>query len=232
MNVLGNDGHWSPTALLGYCAKGHASLSSRGTIAFEGQPAVHALFAGKQWGEIEFFFDPSRGYAPLMVSKRLISPEGKRYTESRTYLLEARGCSKQRWFPTHTATVHFPEAPGKLHSIVDLRVTELDVEGKVTDDDLAIEIPAGTVVHWDPAELHLKQYFQLRQDEKIRPKDLPRIAAMLEQSEKTRAPGPAVLMDTAIRDYSSSGSTKWVLMGAGLAILGASFFVYRRYRVR
>ena len=211
--------------LLSLKDQGRVTLRSRGLVQIDRRPTIHADFeltAGDKT-RFEFFFDAEKGYLPCRLNLHYIAQEPK--VEIQTCLLEAKDVGKKRWFPMHIVKLDRPEITSNSVNVVDIRVTELVVD-KVTDDDLSLDIPAGTVITWQDPAKHNLEYFRLRQNEKISPIDIPRLQAMLGRSKSEP------LMDTAVKTYPEGSSTKWYLIGSGVVLLGASVIAYRRYRLR
>lgn len=188
------------------------------------RPIVHVGFdSPNSWGKIDFRLDPQQGYLPVQISQRLIAPDRKPYPEMQIYVLAAREFDGGRWFPTHIVGVSFPEPGQSAFLVRDIRVTELEVDQKLTAEDLAIDIPAGTVIRPADPKAHHKHYFRLRQNEQVSPDDIPGLANMLAEAKNNP------LMDTAIvRPDSAVGS--WLMIGGGVLLACAACFVYYRRR--
>ena len=184
MGVSGPYQRLAPYALL-HRTVNKVAISSKGETKLENQTVVHVGFKSTQWGELDFYFDPQRGYLPFMVSQRFISPDGKPYAESRTYLKEAKQCSNKGWYPLHFIEIGFPSKDKAPFSVIDVRVTELDTDTKVTDADLTLELPAGTVIR-SPSRTY--QGYRLQQAEKVTPDDIPKLQEKLSKTDRRVPP--------------------------------------------
>ena len=221
--AVGAQNPFGPANLISLTGIYAVSLSSKGPETVRDEPAVHVNIKSWEWGNADWYFGPNQGYLPLLQKKHSFSPTGKHYPENQTHVLESRQLGKQGWFPTHIVQVFFGYAQGDPVRVVDFRVTELT--DKVTDDDLSVEVPAGTSVFWDSDENQNSNQFRTRQKEKLRPDDIARIMKMLDQ--KTTEP----LMDTAIRVEEQSRS-KWYIAGSIVAVFVVAIALFRRYRGR
>jgi hypothetical protein len=173
----------APFAILQGMA-GNVAITSQGVAKQENQSVIHVGFKSQEWGEEDFYFDPQRGHLPCMVSERLISPppKGMPYPETRTYLKAAKECNNKGWFPLHFVRIHFPKQPNTTCGIVEIRVSFLDTDTQVTDADLTLELPAGTVIQ-APSDRYW-QFFSLRQNEKVTPGDIPKLQEMLKKVDQ------------------------------------------------
>jgi len=222
MEFMGPRQVFAPVTLLQQCDTGDMLLTAEGLTVLDEQPVVHARLTSKLSKSLnyEYYFDVRRGYLPLRVVRRVYPPETAQQYDRVTYLLDAKECSKGRWFPMHTVTV-FVQPTQKRVDITEIRVKELDVENKPTTEDFTLELPAGTKIE-RPNEDPEYRSFRLRRNERITPDDIPRLLRMLD------AVGSVPLMDTSVRRDSINNLTNWSLMGGGLVVCCASVYMYRR----
>jgi hypothetical protein len=226
LDIVGWENSLGPVRLFElWRTKQRTDIGSVGKQVVGGRPVLSVVFQSTQWGSSEFQFSQTEGHLPLRRIDHLLSPEGRKYPETQKHLLETRDVGKQRWFPIHSLRLIFPDKEGAPIFVTDVRVTEL-VMDKVTEEDLTIELPAGTEIGWRLPDKHNDERFKLRQKERLSPKDIPRVQSMLHES----ATKP--LMDTAVKSYERKSNLKWYLLGGGATLVGASLVVYRRARQR
>lgn len=221
--VVGAQNPFGPEKLISLTGIYTVSLSSKGPEKIRDEAAVHVNIKSWEWGNADWYFGPNQGYLPLLHKNHSFSPTGKQYPENQTHVLETKQLGKQGWFPTHIVQVFFASAQGDPVRVVDFRVTELT--DKVTEEDLSIEVPAGTSVFWENDENQNRNHFRTRLKENLRPSDITRIKEML--GKKTTEP----LMDTAIRVEEQSRS-KWYIAGSIVAVFVVAIALFRRYRFR
>ena len=223
LSLVGMSQPLGPSKLIARVGERKFLLSGEGSAVVRQQPAEHVRMSGQSFGTADWFFGPNIGYLPAKSSLQLISKSGQAYPQIQTFVLEAKNLESQGFFPTHVMQVFAGDHEKAPVRVVEIRVTELT--NKVTEDDLSIEVPAGTSVLWKNEENHNDSHFRTRQKEKLRPDDIPRLMQMLEK--KTAEP----LMDTAIQ-VESSGLSKWYVAGAIVAVFVVAIFLFRRFRVR
>lgn len=217
MNVMGVRRQYAPWPILQRCEDRKFALTKAVDSAIDGRPVIELLFSHSGKPFTRFFLDPQQGYLPKEVVY-YTAHEGVKVL-NHVYLLEAKDCGKGRWFPTHVLSIL-----AEYHNPVlvrDIRVTELETDKHPTDGDFALAIPAGTQIrHAKAGEPGL---FNLKQDEKVTPDDIPRLFAMLE--EKPKQP----LMDTAIPKKGWPATSIYYGIGAVVSLL-VCFVLWRRRR--
>jgi len=87
-------------------------------------------------------------------------------------------------------------------------------------------VPAGTSIEWLHFEKHNEEHFKLRRNEKIGPKDIPRLQKMLQDSRTNPK------MDTAVLDAPTSRWRIWLPTAGGIGLFAAALVCYRRFRPR
>jgi hypothetical protein len=198
-----------------------ATLTGEGESILEDSPVVHVRAQAKSI-DYEYYFDVRRGYWPLKFVQHLEPPWAGEKHDHVIHLVKAQECGRQRWFPMTWVEVSiYPKRSSVLVS--ELNVTELDVDNKPSDEDFSILLPAGTAIDEDShAPGQAPRSFRLRQQEKITPDDIPRLAKML----NVVAQQP--LMDTAVHSPPPFPWVKWSLFGGGCLALALAVVVYRR----
>jgi len=185
-------------------------LSGKGEMLLEQQVVVHTrgVFPSVDY---EYYFDVSKGYLPLKAVRHVEPPWAGEKFDLILHVLQAKECSNQRWFPM--TLLQIDVTPGKpLVDISELRVTELDVDRKPTDEDFAITIDAGTMIKLETRDTHkAPPFFYLKQQEKVTPEDIPRLARMLENVVSQP------LMDTAVQSPGQSHQISKEFLGLPLS---------------
>lgn len=168
----------------------------------------------------QFALDPARGYLPIEVATDI--PNFPSQPAVRTFLRSAMECTAGRWFPERVTEVTVPQKPGNRYQVQEIAVLELNADVKPTSDDLAITIPAGTMINHQLAD---GKYFRLKQNEKVSPDQLPRLFQMLDEVK------PNVLMDTAIPRGNPWGWWAWAGLAFGVLLaIGGLLMYFRRRR--
>lgn len=167
-----------------------------------------------------FYLDPARGSVPLRIQEYEQGPDGEKEVD-RTDVLELKEYPGGRWFPMRVRFIRFPHVQGRFIAAVK-EVTELDPDHRPTNDELAVDVPAGiSIVRQDKPQA--KYGVTLKRGEKIGPDDLHRI---IEVSE-ARQENP--LADTAIV-LPKRPWWRYALIATGAVVIaaGATFAVRRR----
>ncbi len=222
--AFGPKAQFSPVSLLARDGNGRITMQSQGRILLDQKPVIHVGFTSTEFGKIDYYLDPQQGFLPSEIVENLISPEGRKYPEYRTRVLEVRKTSNNRWFPWHVVRTFALELKGQAVFVHDFQVMELDVDKKPTAEDLSIELPPNTRIQTSPLskrDLH----FRLRKAEKVSPVDIPKLAKMLEQDRESK------LEDTAV-NKTEFNFVAWILTGMGAAVLGVSIFLFWQFRTR
>jgi hypothetical protein len=111
-----------PARLLAHAAKYEPTFLGRQVV--DGVPAAGVWVKNKQTGEVfAFGLDPARGFLPARLYGTTTDGLVIQY-----YLLEARECSNQRWFPGRVLKVRPPHKPGALFGVQEMKVLELDAD--------------------------------------------------------------------------------------------------------
>src|SRR5262249_10201188 len=190
----------------------------------------HAVFGiefrnsrDKKTGQsIQFFLDPAQGYLPFRVHCNYASkPIVNGHPKKQVFLMQARECGRERWFPERTLIIYTPDKAGDVYDVREIKVLELDVDARPREDEFTIEVPVGTPIQEEDEPS--KGFFRLKQDEKINVKDLPSLFDMLDKAKTTP------LMDTAVPHKPSRAWLRWAggCVG-GLLILTAVVLLLRR----
>lgn len=127
---------------------------------------------------VTFTIDLTRGSLPVRVEMMY---ENGAAGASYTVVPQIRACSNGRWFPERVVTF-LKQTPTQSPCLVnDFRVVELDVDRRPSKGDLAIHLPAGTIVNQsdDP-----RKFFKTRRPERVGPDDLARIQQLTEEVPK------------------------------------------------
>ncbi len=170
----------------------------------------------------EYYFDPSQGYLPLKLVRHCEPPWSAEKFDVVLHLLSAKECSRSRWFPMKWLQIYV-YANRAAVEVVELRVTEFEPDTRPTDEDFSIVLPAGTLVQGESENAKVPaKSFRLRQQEKVVPEDIARLAEMLDNV------GKVPLMDTAIPRPSFLARAKWPLIAGGIVVLAVAVFVYLR----
>ena len=127
-----------------------------------------------------FHLDPARGYLPVYYSlDSATRPSPSGHPCSQTYLLRAWDCGDGRWFPEQTLSVQAPVRSGRPFLVTEMRLTELDVDGRPSATAFRVTIPAGSEVSYPNA---FSQRLRLVVETTVTPDDLPALFAQWEQS--------------------------------------------------
>ncbi len=219
MGIMGYHREQSPGSYLKKCDDGLCTFIGIGEKIVDNQPTVGITVVPSNdvdKTEKTFFLDAHQGFLPKQYSYRM---GGKHFQGEvvRAYLLEAKRCSGDRWFPIHTVRLMFPDKSPV--TVMDIRVTELDVENRPSDVDFEITLPAGTSIISERPES--TAHFALKQQESLNPSDIPRMFKLLEDS--TRVP----LMDTAVRKPGWTLMTYLYAIGTFIILLVGCFLFWR-----
>jgi hypothetical protein len=116
---------------------------------------------------LTFELDTKHGYLPVLHRLDCSHKDGRQV--SLIYRLsDLRACSDGRWFPGRLQSAQEPVPPNTHVTAHDLVVTDLDADGRPSDADLSVPVPAGTrVVGPD------RKWLVTRRDESVGPADLP-----------------------------------------------------------
>jgi hypothetical protein len=217
MAVMGPKREYAPGALLKEYSDGPLSIAKTAHIQIHNRAMIELAFADKGKTVYRFFLDPQQGYLPKEAIR--YAPKQTKEEVVHAYLLEAKECTRNRWFPMHTVRLLLPSR--KPVSVVDIRVTELEVDKRPAASDFAVTIPAGTAIK--SARQDIRQFFYLKQQEEMNPDDIPRLFQMLEDAPKQP------LMDTAVHAPGWSNKS-YVLAGSavGLLFVGGALWCWRR----
>ncbi len=223
MGYMGYRLSLSPGNLLKACDEGSSKIVPGGEKLIDGQPVVDVTYIpvdNPDHIQRTFSLNVQRGYLPQQFIARMEKKDfqGIWY---RSYLLEAKQCSHDRWFPMHSLRVIFPDKSPV--GVIDIRVTELDVDNHTSDKDFELVIPAGTSVIGN--ESNVLAGFQLRKQENLTPNDLPRLFEMYEDSKHVRR------MDTAVKIPGWSWKVYVNICLTAVLLLFVGVFVWQR-RVR
>jgi len=227
---------WGAFAPAGRCApSGHLrrtiagvdSMLPGGMVEVDGRPAVRVDFLSG-WGDTEMYLDPQRAYLPAKVVMWLkngvingVPLDGSRRVLMTTFFLkDAQEFARKRWFPTHVLAVMHGETEAAPVSLREFKVTEIEVDGTIRENDMAASVPAGTRVEW--ANHKAGQNFRLKQNEQLTPSDTARLAKML--GDRPSHP----LMDTVVHPPKRSRGLWWVLGAALVCVVGVAFYLVRR----
>ncbi len=217
MGFMGYRREKSPASMFHKCDEGACKFVRSRQTFLDGKPVTEFVLIPAPGEEQTYWLDPLQGYLPKQFNYQ-IENGGKSRLGLQVCMLEAKLCSRDRWFPMHTVRMLSPEkSPIQL---LDIRVTELDVDNHPAEKDFELTLPAGTQITSDrPGS---QSMFRLKQQESLLPRDIPRMFQMLEASVSQPR------MDTAVRKPGWSTTTYiWIGIACGVLILG-SFVIWRR----
>jgi hypothetical protein len=219
----------SPAKLFLHGQSQNPVISGDGHELLDGCPIIHVRGRAVSIDH-EYYFDPSRGYWPLKFVSHCEPPWAGEKQDIVVHLVKAQQCSRQRWFPMMWLQLTiFPKRGSVLVS--ELRVTELDVDNKPSDEDFSVVLDAGTSVETLPQGVEAPHSFRLRQPEKITPDDIPRLAGMLATVAEVPSRATRPLTDTAVHSSRPFAWLKWSLIGSGCLVFVVAVLVYRRREV-
>ncbi|MCI0740753.1 MAG: hypothetical protein L0Y72_17015 [Gemmataceae bacterium] len=221
MMCIGQGLRTSPAAMFLNGRAREPAVFGRGQMELDGHVVVHVRAKAISIDD-EYYFDPSQGYLPLKMVQHCEPPWSGEKHDVILHLLSAKECSRSRWFPMKWLQIHvYPNRAAV--ELVELRVTEFEPDKKPTDEDFSIVLPAGTLIQGESENARVpRKSFRLRQQEKVTPDDIPRLAEMLDNV------GKVPLMDTAIARPGLLARAKWPLIGAAVALLAVAAFIYLR----
>lgn len=225
---MGNFGYQTPYSLYKDVDSGITKLTSKGSLTDQGRPVIGVTLyqAPPCTVDNDYFLDPQRGYLPVRILHRRRPPYPRTF-DMHNHVLEAKEFSGNRWFPMKVLNVDIdPSVPGV--SVRGLEVLELTVDEPFAKDAFTITVPAGTRIQSEIGAPGTPSAFRLRQDETVRPEDIPRIEQMLTAVETTP------LMDTAITPPRGPLYLRWWFLTcvAAVAVAGVGFAWRHRARVR
>lgn len=139
-----------------------------------------------------FELDPARGYLPTDYRKEFTAGGQMFVTVGR--LSDLRTCSGGRWFPGRLQTANSPAKAAQSITGHDFIVTDLDANGRPTDVDLSVTLPAGTAVI-DPA----RREVVTRREETIGPAELQGLMDRVAAVEPTHPSQPTARADLTDR---------------------------------
>jgi hypothetical protein len=173
-----------------------------------------------------FHLDPTQGYLPVkFIRGYKVKPLVDGHPKTQVLLMNARECSRQRWFPERILAVDTPDKKGDAYDVREVKVLSLDADKTPSDDEFTIDVPFGTQV-LDPND-YSKGFFKLKQDEKVNIRDLPGLFDMLDKVKTTP------MMDTAVNHKRSYLWLRWVGGCIGISLVLAAITVtVRRLRTR
>lgn len=222
-----------PDFILQQCDAGKFRFWPEGYQMVNGKPVIvvkfgHTIEHAAKFGHKSeqpmrhYSFDPEQGFLPYRIVTYDIRRKSEVYGQE--CLLQARPCSRGRWFPERSVNITYPQKEGAPFTVRETKVVELDVDHRPDASEFTLEIPAGTFVV-DPAQGLTG--FQLKQHERINIADLPKLVEMCKKV------GDEPRMDTAIPHADHYTWVRWVGWGA-LALLAAwlPYHFYGRKRLR
>lgn len=218
--------YWKPTNGLrswrSAADQGQAKINSRGVVTEGGATGIHLEYQTES-SRMSILFDPNRGYLPVRCELFSVTSNGERRPGLLVQMLDAKDVGARRWFPVHIVSFSEPRRHGQTLSLMDYRVNEL-VMDKVSDEDLRLELPAGTTVLRRDMPVGGREYITFRQNEKLAPSDIPRLERMLTDSAKLP------MMDTAVNPRNRQSYWKWAALALGAVLLAVTLFLYLRHR--
>jgi hypothetical protein len=187
------------------------TLEASGMTRRDSVAVISMTFTDRTHGtKTVFELDPSRGYLPIYISARYKNSKVINGNPNAQALLTAtRDCGEGRWFPDRYLYIRTPAQTGEEYSVLEMRVTELDVTTKPTAADLSVKLPAGTEI-CSMKYVNPLHRFRLKQDETVSPDQISGLFEMLERAS------PDSLMDTAIPPAPSPYRWLWALATAGV----------------
>ena len=221
-NMMGHrKTNWcGPDALLADPQERECLSAGAGFKEWEGRPVYAVGFNWTRYQEIRWFYlDPGQGYLPVYCTwESPHSPAVNGIPATESFLTSARSCSKGRWFPERSICLQHLGVEPRVR-VIEIKVTELEVDKRPTKEDFALTIRAGTSVNSD---LVRENGFVFHQDEKVGPDDVAQVWALFEQS---RPDGTGRVIPR------SSGWWRWAGLAVGvlLAAWGMSRII-RRHR--
>jgi hypothetical protein len=228
MEVMAADEYSNPHRNLQDCISGRFDGKYVGKENVKGRnlEVVSLAHKGKQ-ERMRFGFDPERGYLPVYISDR--APEDGYTLTYEAFITDARKCSGGRWFPTRCVVVYLrhSKVDGEIR-VVEIKVTQLDVDNPPAHDRFDITIPAGfqvSVPSLDNQWLHVSTAIT------VGPGSLAQLHAMCADHGKTYLEKRKIPNDRPV--LQSPGWKRFVAMGVGLVvILSCLFFIWIRKRQR
>lgn len=219
MGAMGFRRQYAPGPLLSQCDKGTLRVIKCDHSLVENSPVVEVAFGRNDRAECRFFLDVQHGYLPRQIIRYAYPDYKDELVHS--YLLEEKECSRGRWFPMHTVVLL---APAKRPvSVIDIRVTDLDVDSRPKPNEFTLTIPARTEIKNARDDLH--QAFFLKQEERINADDIPGLFKKLQEVKENP------LADTSIKSSSWPIATYvYSFCAAVLLLIGIVFWRRRTYR--
>jgi hypothetical protein len=166
---------------------------------------------------VRYHIDPAQGY--LTSGIVTINDKG---VEAPSFLLEAKKCSKDRWFPMRSVRVVPTTGPnGPTFFVRKIEVVELEVDRRPAAEEFQIDLPAGTLVVVQNGK---DSGYRIKQDESV---DLDDMNKLLEVGQNVIS-NP--LSDTEI--HSRADRRIWYWM-AGIAVIALALvlpFALKRLR--
>jgi hypothetical protein len=201
----------SPFSAIQRVLEGKAVLQSKGAVVIDGLPTIHLLIE-ESTGALEFWLDPQRGFLPVECEWRVLGQDGKARVQLRSALVNAKDCGKGRWFPLHIICGWSPPDGGDRVLLSIVRVSRLQIDNEVDDEDFQLTLPAGWYMYRNSAADSPFSAFRLRQLEKVLPAQLPKLEKKFEEAQSNPR------MDTALP--RSSPSIRRYLAASVAALLG------------
>jgi hypothetical protein len=163
-----------------------------GPETVNGLQLVSVSFRSRQSGsQARFVLDPARGFLPVLGFKSCRRP-GAAPDSPKVHmrLLKARECPDGRWFPEHVVSATVPDNSGGRFDVQEIKVIELQLDPKLTEEDFSIDIPAGTMVLAPNVAATEGVFFRTKQDEHVGLRDLDGMFGLLRACWERGRPGP------------------------------------------
>ena len=217
MNMMGAEECLSPGRLIKECLKFDAErLRYDGSSVVDGvETMVVSLKMKAEPHDLrfDFHFDPKRGFLPIMISQTDLS-SGK--VRRLAKILEAKHCSKDRWFPTESVLLYDPEEVGKGIRVERFEVLKLNADNPSADDAFFLDLPKEIQVNIRGK--HGPYYIHLDAPKRVFGTDLERLYNDTVEAGERRLAQRAAMTGQPYQG-AQTGNRIWVIAGCVLAAL-------------
>ena len=179
MAMMGGNEYLNPSHEIVQARAKQLPVKFQGQLDMEGRRAEVVTVDHGPYGLTRYYFDPSRGYLVSRIDHTASSKQGIDLTG---LLVEARECSRGRWFPTRVVQSQGRYLTTKLLGVWCIEVLELDVDHPPKPEAFALDLQQGLLIS---ASEEPSAHFRLKAERRVAAKDL---AGLCDETLKHKLP--------------------------------------------
>ncbi|HEV8003372.1 MAG TPA: hypothetical protein VGP63_26145 [Planctomycetaceae bacterium] len=179
MAMMGGNEYLNPYHEIVQARAKQLSVKFQGQLEVEGRRAEVVTVDHGPYGLTRYYFDASRGYLVSRIDHVASTKQGLDLTG---FLVDARECSRARWFPTRVVQIQGRYATTKLLGAWLIEVPELDVDHPPKPEAFALDLQQGLLIS---ASEEPSAFFRLKAERHVAAKDL---AGLCEETLKHKLP--------------------------------------------